>query len=60
MDESVYYIQQEYAGDPRQFYYGAKRPHAMQMQSTLNLKRYSRLVDNGRGRAGGRPRPGAR
>ena len=43
VDESVYYIQQEYAGDPRQFYYGTKRPHAMQMQSTLNLKRYSRL-----------------
>lgn len=45
----VYYIQQEYAGDPRQFYYGAKRPHAMQTQSTLNLKSYSRLVQNGRG-----------
>ena len=25
VDESVKYIQQDYAGDPRQFYYGTKR-----------------------------------
>lgn len=49
VDESVYYIQQDYAGDPRQFYYGTKRPHVTQTQSTLNLKGYARLVDNGRG-----------
>lgn len=49
VDESVYYIQQDYAGDPRQFYYGTKRPNLTQTQSTLNLKGYARLVDNGRG-----------
>ena len=28
IDESVKYIQQDYAGDPRQFYYGTKRSQA--------------------------------
>ena len=32
VDQSVQYIQQEYAGDPRQFYYGSKRAHAVQTQ----------------------------
>ncbi|HEY0730059.1 MAG TPA: alpha-2-macroglobulin family protein, partial [Pyrinomonadaceae bacterium] len=42
VDESVKYIQQDYAGDPRQFYYGAKRPLLVQTQSTLNQKTYAR------------------
>src|SRR6266851_9531111 len=36
IDESVKYIQQDYAGDPRQFYYGNKRTQTVQTQSTFN------------------------
>ena len=46
VDESVYYIQQDYAGDPRQFYFGTKRSNQIQMQSTLNMKSYSKLVED--------------
>ncbi|HEX5885563.1 MAG TPA: alpha-2-macroglobulin family protein, partial [Pyrinomonadaceae bacterium] len=45
IDESVKYIQQDYAGDPRQFYYGRKRAHTVQTQSTFNQKNYARLVE---------------
>jgi uncharacterized protein YfaS (alpha-2-macroglobulin family) len=45
VDESVKYIQQDYAADPRQFYYGAKRSHQVTTQSTLNQKTYVRLVE---------------
>jgi len=45
VDESVKYIQNDYAGDPRQFYYGRKRPLAVQTQSTLNQKAYARLAE---------------
>jgi uncharacterized protein YfaS (alpha-2-macroglobulin family) len=44
VDESVFYIQQDYAGDPRKFYFGAKRPQQVQTQSTLNQKSYAKLV----------------
>jgi hypothetical protein len=44
VDESVKYIQQDYAGDPRQFYYGQKRVHEVQTQSTLDQKGYAHLV----------------
>jgi alpha-2-macroglobulin len=44
-DESVYYIQQDYAGDPRQFYYGAKRPLLVHTQSTFQQKGYAKLVE---------------
>jgi len=44
VDESVFYIQQDYAGDPRQFYYGTKRQQRTQTQSTFNMKSYTRLV----------------
>jgi uncharacterized protein YfaS (alpha-2-macroglobulin family) len=50
VDESVQYIQQDYAGDPRQYYYGGRRPHTVQTQSTLNQKSYVRLVDTPEGR----------
>jgi len=49
VDESVKYIQQDYAGDPRQFYYGTKRSQLVQTQSTFNQKSYLRLFDNGKG-----------
>ena len=45
VDESVKYIQQDYAGDPRQFYYGNKRAHNVQTQSTLDQKSYMQLVE---------------
>ena len=44
VDESLFYIQQDYAGDPRQFYFGNKRPQYVQTQSTMNQKAYARLV----------------
>ena len=44
-DESVYYIQQDYAADPRQFYYGMKRPLLVQTQSTFQQKSYAKLVE---------------
>jgi len=45
VDESVFYIQSDYAGDPRQFFYGTKRPHQIQMQATMNWKSYAKLVE---------------
>ncbi|MDX6306016.1 MAG: alpha-2-macroglobulin [Blastocatellia bacterium] len=45
IDESVKYIQQDYAGDPRQFYYGNKRAQTVQTQSTFNQKSYATLVE---------------
>ncbi|HKQ79889.1 MAG TPA: alpha-2-macroglobulin family protein [Blastocatellia bacterium] len=44
-DESVYYIQQDYAADPRRFYYGVKRPMLVQTQSTFQQKSYAKLVE---------------
>jgi uncharacterized protein YfaS (alpha-2-macroglobulin family) len=44
VDESVFYIQSDYAGDPRQFYFGTKRQHPIQTQSTMNQKSYAKLV----------------
>jgi alpha-2-macroglobulin len=45
VDESVFYIQSDYAGDPRQFYFGTKRGQQIQTQSTMNQKRYAKLVE---------------
>ncbi len=50
IDESVNYIQQDYAGDPRQFYYGQKRQQLIQTQSTFQQKTYARLVEAGQGK----------
>src|SRR6185436_874382 len=44
VDESVFYIQSDYAGDPRQFYFGTKRALQIQTQATMNQKAYARLV----------------
>jgi len=44
-DESVKYIQADYAGDPRQFYYGTKRSQGVQTQSTFSQKSYLKLVE---------------
>ena len=45
VDESVYYIQSDYAGDPRKFYFGTKRQQRTQTQSTFNQKSYAKLVE---------------
>ncbi|HSH93444.1 MAG TPA: alpha-2-macroglobulin family protein [Roseimicrobium sp.] len=45
VDESVFYIQSDYAGDPRQFYYGTKREHRIGTQSTFNQKSYAKLIE---------------
>jgi hypothetical protein len=50
IDESVSYIQRDYAGDPRQFYYGSKRSHAVETESTFNQKSYLRLVEVRKGK----------
>jgi uncharacterized protein YfaS (alpha-2-macroglobulin family) len=44
VDEAVFYIQSDYAGDPRQFFYGTKRNQIVQTQSTMNQKQYAKLV----------------
>ncbi|HVT45659.1 MAG TPA: alpha-2-macroglobulin family protein [Thermoanaerobaculia bacterium] len=44
-DESVYAIQQDYAGDPRPFFYGRKRPLGVQTASSFMQKPYVRLVE---------------
>jgi uncharacterized protein YfaS (alpha-2-macroglobulin family) len=50
VDESVKYIQQDYAGDPRQFYYGTKRSETIQTQTTFDQKSYLRLVEVTKGK----------
>ncbi len=45
VDEAVSYIQTDYAGDPRQFYFGSKRAQTVQTQSTFNQKAYAKLVE---------------
>ncbi len=44
VDESVFYIQSDYAEDPRQFFFGTKRGQEIQTQSTMNQKTYAKLV----------------
>ena len=44
IDESVFYIQKDLAGDPRQFYYGQKRAQYVQTMSTFQQKYYTKLA----------------
>ena len=44
-DESIFYIQNDYAGDPRQFFFGTKRGQQIQTKSTLNQKSYVNLIE---------------
>lgn len=48
-DESVFYIQQDYAGDPRPFFFGQKRALGVQTNSTLQIKSFVRLVEGDNG-----------
>jgi uncharacterized protein YfaS (alpha-2-macroglobulin family) len=45
VDESVFYIQKDYASDPRQFYFGSKRRQSVQTVSTFQQKSYLKLVE---------------
>ncbi|MBW2701738.1 MAG: alpha-2-macroglobulin [Deltaproteobacteria bacterium] len=49
VDESIFYIQSDYAPDPRQFFFGSKRGDQVVTQSTFNFKQYIRMVDTGKG-----------
>lgn len=40
VDESVFYIQDDLAPDPRQFFFGSKRPNRLNMASTFQMKTY--------------------
>ena len=60
VDQSVQYIQEDYAEDPRQFYYGRKRPHMVQTQSTLSQKPYARLFEVAPGQLRDRKDAGAK
>jgi uncharacterized protein YfaS (alpha-2-macroglobulin family) len=44
VDEAVSSIQADYAGDPRQFYFGTKRSQQVRTDSTLNQRSYARLT----------------
>jgi alpha-2-macroglobulin len=43
-DESVSYIQSETVGDPRQFFFGRKRPMLLNSSSSFNYRPYQKLV----------------
>jgi len=43
-DDAVSYIQSDYAGDPRQFYYGTKRQQMIYTQATMQHKAYAKLI----------------
>jgi uncharacterized protein YfaS (alpha-2-macroglobulin family) len=49
VDESVFYIQSDYAGDPRQHFFNDKRGQQFSLQSSFNYRPFVRLV---KGRAG--------
>jgi hypothetical protein len=40
IDEAIFYIQQEYAGDPRQFFYGEKRYQTAIISSTFDQRSF--------------------
>jgi len=46
VDESVFYIQKDYAGDPRQFFYGTKRSKRVMTRSSFHVRRYRQLLQD--------------
>lgn len=59
VDEAVYYIQKDLAPDPRQFFYGQKRPQRIRTQNSFQMKRLAKLEKRkdgllGGGRSGGK------
>jgi len=49
IDESVLAIQQEYAGDPRPFFFGTKRQKGVETQSSFHVRPFARLVRDAEG-----------
>lgn len=45
VDESIFSIQQDYAGDPRPFFFGTKKARMVQTTSSFSQKPYVRLED---------------
>lgn len=43
-DESVSYIQRDLAGDPRQFFFGTKRPALLTSSSSFNYRSFRKVV----------------
>jgi len=50
VDESTFYIQSDYAADPRQYFFGRKRSHVVWNGSSFQQKRYADLVEDDEGR----------
>ncbi len=44
VDEAVSYIQADYVGDPRQYYFGTKRSQQVRTDATLNQRSYAKLL----------------
>lgn len=44
VDDSVYAIQEELAGDPRQVFFGQKRPNTTRLESGFSQRQFVRLV----------------
>ena len=44
VDESIFYIQSDYAGDPRQFFFGEKRGQQIRTDSSFNQRQFVMLV----------------
>ena len=57
VDESTFYIQSDYAADPRQYFFGQKRSHAVWNSSSFQQKRYADLVDDDEGQLVDRREP---
>ena len=52
VDESIYYIQNDLAGDPREVFYGSKRAQRVQTQSTFQYKSFRKIIDRKRSQTG--------
>lgn len=44
VDEAVFYIQGDYAGDPRKYFYGQKRSHGVQTHTSFDSRPYVKLL----------------
>ena len=49
VDASLAAIQEDYAPDPREFFYGDRRPHRVVTQTSMGHRRYARMVEDGSG-----------
>ena len=49
VDEATFYIQDEYAADPRQYFFGDKRAYMVRTISSFQHKRYTDLIESDAG-----------